>query len=177
MEKRSYNLCSTYVLPLLGLNKFSFGSTTDSFVNSYITEDQVYTVVQLKKPVSTVIQNHSNFRFKFEREGYFYAVFEIPQFYKEDIKRFVEGRYSEFSNPAKEQIRKRSGLNYRVPIPGGGMRSARELLALDRDEALRRELEKELAVRIDPKAELASIPGPENFLDLKLSTSLEPLTT
>jgi len=176
MEKRSYNLCTTYILPMLGLNRFSFGTNSDSFMNSYLSEDDKHIVVETTRQVSALITNNPAYRFKFDRGGKFYAVFEIPNFYLGDVKKFREGKYSHFLDATKEQIKKKSGLNYRVPLPGGGVRSARELLALDKDEQLRKALENELGVKIDSKAELASIPGADNFFDLKLSSKLEETT-
>lgn len=176
MEKRSYNLCSTYVLPMLGLNKFSFGTTTDAFINSYLSDDDRHVVVHTIRPVSSLVANNPAFRFKFDNEGKNYSVFEIPSFYLGDVLKFKEGKYSQFSNPTKEQIRKKSGLNYKVPLAGGGMRSARELLALDKDPELRKAMESELAVKIHVDAELASIPGDDNYFDLKLSNKLEATT-
>lgn len=160
---------------MLGLNKFSFGTTTDAFINSYISEDNKL-VVQTTRNVSSLITNNPAFRFKFDSEGKYYSVFEIPQFYLQDVLKFKEGKYSLFSNATKEQIRKKSGLNYKVPLTGGGMRSARELLVLDKDPELRKAMENELAVKIHVDAELASIPGEDNYFDLKLSNKLEATT-
>lgn len=173
MEKRSYNLCSTYILPLLGLNKFSFGTTSDPFINSYLSEDEKHVVVETTRTVSALITNNPAFRFKFSEGNQYFSVFEVPSFYLEDVSKFKEGKYSQFSNSTKEQIRKKSGLNYKIAQPGGKFRSAPELLVLDKDKALREKLEEDLAVKISEDAELASIPGPENFYDLKLSSKLE----
>ena len=175
-EKRSVNLCSTYVLPLLGLNKFSFG-TPEKFINSYVNEDDTHIVVECTHPYSIIITNHANFKFSLQENESYLAVFEVPVFYREDVKRFREGKYSQLTDAAKNAIRKKSGLTYKVPVPGGGYRSALELLALDKDKALRRHLEETLSnptspVKISEDAELASVPGKENFYDLNLSNQL-----
>lgn len=185
-EKRSVNLCSTYILPLLGLNKWSFG-LPERFVNSYVNEDDSHIVVECTHPYSATITQHANFKFSFERDNNHFAVFEAPVGYKEDIQKFRDGKYSLFSDKAKDLIRKRSGLSYKVPIPGkGGFKSALELLALDKDKELKKYWEKMLStwedhpgsgsvVKLDDDAELASIPGQDNFFELKLSTQLETL--
>lgn len=174
-EKRSVNLCSTYVLPLLGLNQWSFGST-DKFVNSYISEDDEHIVVECTHPYTIIITNHANYKFNFTKDGSYFAVFEVPVFYKTDVKRFREGKYSQFTDSAKNLIRKKSGLTYKSPVLGGGFKTALELLALDKAEELRDHWEQVLKVRIDKDAELMSIPGNDNFYDLKLSSKLESTT-
>lgn len=174
-EKRSVNLCSNYILPLLGLNKWSFGSP-DRFVSSYISEDDTYIVVECTRPYSTIITNHANHKLNFEKDGSYFAVFDVPQYYRDDIKRFREGKYSKFSESAKNLIRKKSGLSYKVPAINGGFKTALELLALDKHEELRKHWEQELQVKIDKDAELMSIPGEDNFYNLKLSNKLESAT-
>ncbi len=177
-EKRSVNLCSIYVLPLLGLNRWSFGMP-EKFVNSYLSEDNEHVVVECKNPHPAVITQHANFKFNFEKDGSHFAVFEAPIGYKDDLMKFRQGKYSKFSENAKNQIRKKSGLTYKVPIPNkGGYKSALELLALDKDKELKKYWETILSnpsspVVLDDDAELASIPGEDNFYELKLSNQLE----
>jgi hypothetical protein len=107
-----------------------------------------------------------------ETEGAFLAVFEIPVYYREDVEKFRQGKYSQFTDSAKNLIRKKSGLTYKVPVPGGGYRSALELLALDKDKQLKKYWEDTLVVKLSDDAELASIPGDDNFYELNLSTQL-----
>lgn len=171
-QKRSVNLCSKYMLPLLGLNRYSFGSSDRYFVNSYIAEDDAHIVVECTTTFSTIITHNANYRFSFEKDGHYFGVFSVPVFYKGDVKRFREGKYSKFTDSAKTAIRSKSGLQWRVPVVGG-YKSAKELLALEKDEALRENMERELAVKIDKDAELISIPNDDNFFDLKLSNKLE----
>lgn len=171
-EKRSYNLCSTYMLPLVGLNKKDFG--VGAFMNSYISEDNRYMIVEFKGRLSIVVVNQNTFRFQFTKDEKDYAVFEVPETYIADMERFRAGKYSVFSSQAKHLIRTRSGLVYRLPLPGqAGLRTAVELMVLDKDNSLRENMERKLDVKIDKDAELGSIPGPDNFFNLQLSTKLE----
>lgn len=170
-KKRSVNLCSIYVLPLLGLNQWSFGSV-DKYVNSYVAEDDEHIVVECKHPYSVIITNNANYKLSFEKDGNYFAVFNVPTFYRDDVKRFREGKYSKFTESAKNTIRKKSGLTYRSPVVGGKFNTASELLALDKDKVLKEYWEKELAVKISDEAELMSIPGEDNFYDLRLSNKL-----
>lgn len=162
------------MLPLLGLNRFSFGSP-DKFVNSYVTEDDEHIVVECTHPYSAIITNHANYKLGFNKGNCYFAVFEVPRFYREDVKKFREGKYSRFSKQAKDLICKKSGLTYRVPVAGGGYNSALELLALEKDKELRKYWEDKLAVRISEEAELMSIPDESNFYNLQLSNKLETI--
>lgn len=168
-NKRSVNLCSTYILPLIGLNPRSFGES--NFINSYVNETDTHLIVELNV-LTSIIKHHPDFNFEFSDDGHNYAVFELPSKYKGTIRLFREGRYSEFPEEVKAIIRKKSGLRYRVIQSDGTMKSARELLALDKDKELRKAMEKELEVRIAADAELASIPGEDNFFNLNLTKSV-----
>lgn len=172
-QKRSTNLCSIYILPLIDLNKYSFGDVTN-FVNSYLNEDDLLVVVKVQKPVKNML-THGLFRFSYDQDGHVYYVFELPTKYSEIAKKFREGKYSLFSEEAKNQIKKRSGLSYRVPTSAGGVKSAKELLALDKDKKLREKWEAELDVKLSQDAELMDIPGEDNFIQLSMlkSTDLE----
>lgn len=156
------------MLPLIGLNPTSFG--TDKFVNSFIDETNKYIVVQLNGHISTLVSNHANYRFGYTKDEFNYAVFEVPEFYKPDVEKFRQGKYSQFSEQAKALIRKKSGLKYRIPKLGGYVETDKKLMALDKDPLLRSDLEERLGVKIDEEAELASIPGEDNFLQLELVT-------
>lgn len=168
-NKGSVNLCSTYMLPLIGLNHKSFGE--NNFIGSYISETDAHLVIELKM-IPPLVTNNPKFVFKFKSGDNFYAVFEVPPQFKETVKLFREGKYSKFSDEAKTMIRKKSGLRYRAIQPNGIMKTARELLALDRDSGLRKALEEELDEQIEKDAELASIPGEENFFKLNMSRSI-----
>lgn len=168
-NKGSVNLCSTYMLPLIGLNHKSFGE--NNFVSSYISETDAHLVVELKM-IPPLVIGHSKFVFKFKSGDNSYAVFEVPPQFQNTVKLFREGRYSRFSDEAKTMIRKKSGLRYRAIQPNGVMKTARELLALDRDKELKKALEEELDEKIEKDAELASIPGEENFFKLNMSKSV-----
>lgn len=166
-SKRSENLCNFYILPLLGLNKTSFGGSMN-FVNSYLSTDSLYVVVELLQPTKETFESHTNYVLDFEDKGRHLLVFGIPEEYLPSVEMFKAGKYSQFQTQAKELIKKKSGLNYKVPIGGGKVRSARELLALDKDQDLRRLLEEELKVKIDAEAELMDIPNDNNFYNLRL---------
>lgn len=165
-SKRSDNLCNFYVLPLVGLNRTSFGSNVN-FINSYVSHDNKHLVVELKEAKGD-FEHHPQYVLDAVVNGIITVVFVLPQEFLPTVIKFREGKYSQFSDKAKELIKKKSGLNYKVPVGGGRVRSARELLALDKDKDLKRLLEEELAVKLSTDAELQDIPGPEEFYQLDL---------
>lgn len=167
--KRSINVCSIYILPLIGLNSTSFG--IGNFITSRISTDNEYLCVELKQLNNVVVQ-HPFYRFSFEKEDVKCAVFKLPEELKEVIVLFREGKYSKFPDSIKNVIRKKSGLRYKVAQPDGSFRSARELLALDKDKELRKAIEKELAVKLSSDAELVSSPSDDDFFQLNLSTQI-----
>jgi len=177
-KDKSRNLCNIYVLPLLGLTKHSFGE--NRFVNSYLSEDNCHIVVRCTHPFSAIITNHANFCFQMEQDSHYLAVFAVPEYYKRDAERFRRGEYSKFSTAAKDLIKKKSGLPFRVVGRSGKYNTALELLALDKDPVLKKYWEEQLSnkgskVVLDDDAELASIPDDDNFFTLNLSDQLTPL--
>lgn len=176
-QKGSNNLCNTYILPLVGCNKQSFG--LNNLVNSFVADNNVNVVVHLRQ-ISPAIMSLKCYRFHFERGGEVFTVFEVPHQLRDTIILFREGKYSQFSTLAKEAIRtanKRAGMNYRTPAPTPTDKdrvvTSRELTALDKGENLRKLLESELQVKIDRDAELASIPGEECFFALNINKPVE----
>lgn len=174
-ENRKVNLCSTYILPLLGLNRQSFGEL--NFVNSYLNEDGSHVVVELKL-ITQFVRQHNRFRFDFKSGEHNYAVLEMLSEYLETVQLFIQGKYSQFPIQAKNLIKTKSGLRNGIPNPKGGYTSARDLLVLDKHPELRRALEEELSnpgspVKIDFNAELQDIPGDDNFFRLGLAHSME----
>lgn len=174
ITKRSNNLCDVYILPLVNLNTTSFG--IGNFVNSFADTTGQYVVVKMKQ-INAVIKANPAYRFDFMQEDHTFVAFEIPQNFRPTVALFREGKYSLFSDDVKSIIRKKSGLMWRVPKANGKTMTARELLVLDKDKALKKVLEEELSnigspVKIGDDAELGSIPGEENFLELNLSAQL-----
>lgn len=165
--KRSDNLCNFYILPLLGLNKLSFGS--GNFINSYVSKDDKYIVVEVKEP-KTSFQDHDGYVTDFIAEGKVTIIFSIPEGSEDTLSKFKAGKYSEFTEQVKQVIRTKSGLKWKVPSGNKKTLTAREILALDKDSDLREKMEDELGVKIPKNAELMSVPHESNFYDLSLST-------
>lgn len=165
--KRSDNLCNFYILPLLGLNRSSFGGISN-FINSYLTNDFNHVVVHLHNPYGPYAVHQHYKTDYYNNQGILTIVFSLPPQFKATAAKFKEGKYSQFSNEVKQLIKAKSGLKWQVPNGRGQYISAKKLLALDRDPDLRKEWERDLGVTISPDAELISIPSDNEFIDLEI---------
>lgn len=173
IAKRSVNLCTIYVLPMLGLNRNSFSTDPKKFVNSYVSEDDLHVVVECRVPFTSITKNHPNYEFDMLINGSYIAVFKVPEYYKADVKKFRAGKYSKFTESAKTAIKSKSGLRWQMKVAMGEKESDIELLALDRAKELKKWWEDLLDVKLDSDAELMDIPGEENFYNLNLSNQLQ----
>jgi hypothetical protein len=168
------NLCTWYILPLIGLNKFSFNEA--NFINSYLTRDGQYIVVEVadRNLCGSVTFNSSFSGFK-QKNGMDLLVFVIPGAWTRDVKDFMEGRYSQMSEYAKQLIRDGSGLRYDMPDEFDNRITDARLMALEKHPALRNqwlaELEVETPVKgfrleIDDDTELLSIPSENSYIEI-----------
>lgn len=137
-------------------------------MNSFLCEDMTHVIVQLKQPFGAYA-THAQYRTDYYTEdGRLLVVFCLPQEFRATAVKFKEGKYSQFSNEAKDLIKKKSGLNYKVPNSAGKVSSSRILLALDKDKDLKAQWERDLAVKLSADAELMDIPGDNEFVSLEL---------
>ena len=95
-NKRSANLCTTYILPLLDLNKFSFGEP-GNLVGSYLSLDLTSVIVKTKRNVPGLI-NHKLYKFSFEQEDLIHYIFEFPSTFNITAAKFKVGKYSQFQD-------------------------------------------------------------------------------
>lgn len=167
--KRSLNLCSVYLLPLVGMNRFSFGKETN-FINSSLSSDNKHLLVEVGKIEGFTPEANPLFLFDFSmpERNVEMVVYRFPERYLSDAELFRKGKYSYFSDEAKKMIRLKSGLRWKVPAANKTVISAFELLALDRDPDLKAHLENELQVQLPDDAELMSIPDETNFCSLQI---------
>lgn len=158
------NLCNYFILPLLGLNKLSYGE--GNFINSYLSKENDL-VVELDKDTDTsVLEEHIHYATDLYWEDKLVVIYAIPDEFKSDCELFREGKYSRFSAKSKDLIKKNSGLTYMKQIDPKDPKkviSNPRLLALDRNKELRHRMEEELGVKISPEDELLSIPDENNF--------------
>ena len=161
------NFCNYYILPLLKIGKNDFGT---GFINSYVDIDKKQLLVKTAKRTSINFKywEHSDFVTDYTVNNHLHIVFMLPIMFHTDVKKFIKGKYSEFSKEAKDLIKKYSGLHSNVKVRGNKKESDFRILILNRHIKLKQELEKVYGFNIPANQELASPPFEENFIDLNL---------
>lgn len=160
-----HNKSVYFIMPLLGINKFSLGDG-DNFINSFVSYNGKIVVV-IRDPKDSWFIKHPNYLTDFnvtlEPEISATAiVYSLPLEFENDFSLFLEGKYSQFSIEAKNIIRQLSTLEYRTTPPGHkGYVTHKLLLVLDKSEVLRTWLENELKIKIEPGSELLEKPNME----------------
>lgn len=147
------NLTSWFLLPLINLNRSSFGE--GNFIESYVnTEGSVLTVEVISLVYCESFKGHDQYLEEHEPMDDRYASvwFSLPFEWREDFLRFKYGKYSQFSTRAKR----------RINIYGGGPDI--RLMALERDPILRHQWEDELEVTsLTAKDELLPLPSIDTY--------------
>jgi hypothetical protein len=164
-EIRQTNLCTWYLLPLAGLTKFSFGGL---FINSYLEPKKLWIIVHVPdiNLVHAAVMLRAIKGWNNDRGGF--IAFPIDPNWVEDIRYYLAGAYSQFSNLLKVIIYERSGLPYKQPDGKGGIITDMRLMALEGREELKQFLVEQLNVHIDDlPAELLLPPPPESFMDVE----------
>lgn len=173
------NLCTYFVLSWLHLSKLSFVS----FVNTYLTADGKFVVVQVVDVnlVFSRVMRHPQFAGLYKKDGYYYLSYRIPVERRGDTRLFIQGKYSQMSEEAKALIRQHSSLLYKQRTKTGVTTDGR-LFALDKDPLLKDMWEGVLSqydrnvrsnVCFTEDAELLSIPDEKSFIDLSDAVQLE----
>ena|SRR3990172_967301 len=164
-EIRRTNLCTWYLLPLTGLNRFSFGDGL--FVNSYVERSRMWIIVQVPdlNLVSARLKINTVKQWSNDHGGF--LAYALPIRSTGDVHLYEVGAYSKFSAGLKSIIFKRSGLPYRELTPDGDIETDIRLLALEGKEAVRDFIERELAVILDPNQEVLDVPSPESFMEVR----------
>lgn len=163
---RAHNKCTYYLLPLIGINKFSFGVTIN-FRNCYANPDgsELYVTVYY---TLTSLKDHPNLLRIEGKPGAPVYVFSLPEQWKADFQLYKLGKYSKFSTDAKDLIRNQSGLRYKAVNSGGIITTDIRLLAIeadaDRRDILRKKLSEYLDCTIPADAELLDAPSESSFV-------------
>ena len=163
-----YNLCTWYVLPLLGINRSDF--LEGNFLNSFISRDLTTVIVQVIdiNLCRSKASSNENYSGMFQGDKCEWIKFSIPPQWMPDTQIFSEGRFSKMSAEAKFQIRKNSGLLYEKKSEDGNTRTDAILLALDKAKPLRLKWEEVLSAnssyQLPPDIELLSKPSTNSFI-------------
>lgn len=165
---KEVNLCSYFLLPLIGLSEHSFGES--NFCNSYLAADEKAIYVKVYS-TGLLPEEVKPDRALISVTGDSYLKYYFPAMWEEDFDKFRAGLYSRMSDSAKECIVQHSGLQYQVlyessPVPFTDFR----LLALVRSEVLRNEWRRHLydphehcLLDTDSGLELLDAPGDYMF--------------
>jgi len=155
-------LVTYYVLPLLGLNKKSFGNRFRTSLLDF--NGNVYVKLTADMEVPTYKDN-PNYKSNIIIAGVLYATFSVPDKFYDDFVRFLAGTYSLFSKEAKEVIYNTSTLPYNKSV-GKFTLSHPILQALDRTKTLREFLLKFFGVQeLAENGELIDKPKKDWFIE------------
>lgn len=163
-EIRDVNLCTWYLLPIIGLNRFSFDGV---FVNSYLEKNHLWIIVQVVDIclVDSEYRSHANRVWNNPTGGF--LAYGLPDHYKDDIQAYIDGRYSQFSEELKTIIINRSGLAYREFQEDGALNTDFRLMAIKGQQELREFLASELGEHVDSLPDdLLPVPPPQSFMDV-----------
>lgn len=155
------HLSTYFLLPLIQLNKFSFGAA--NFINSYVNRDG--TVITVEVTDLRLCESHSTHpQYLKEKEifGRSYIWFSLPERWSKDFTLFTQGKYSKLSEVARGMIIQFSGLTHNE----GGITDAR-ILALNKSQVLREKWEEELNMILPDNMELLSVPSEAQFREFE----------
>jgi hypothetical protein len=153
--KEGDSLVNYYVMPLLKMNKHSFGGDK-YFDNSYLNDKGLVVVVGQDCPVR--YWEFDYFKTDFTKDGKIIILFKIPEHFHQDILLFTEGLYSKMSNFAKRLIYSNSGLFYKKKL-GDVVVTSKILLVLTKSQILRDWMKEEYNLDIAEDAELLPKPS------------------
>jgi hypothetical protein len=169
-----HNMCTYYLLPLLGINKYSFG-VAENFKNCYAHPEgeELYVSVYY---LLTTLKNHPLLLRTEGEPGAPIYVFSLPKKWQADFQLYKQGQYSKFSAEAKAAIIAGSGLRYKAMNPNGTPTTDLRLMAIDDDKArrdiLRNKLQEYLGSDISEDAELISPPPESSFTIINKSLTV-----
>lgn len=181
LNKTKINLSTYFILPLLKLNKNSFGN--NNFINSFVTQNGEVVVHIKDSSKAGDYYNHSNLIADIEEDDYTMIIYDIPKEWKKDFNTFLDSKYSKMSKEAKKQIiahAKANELSYKIPTgkkiretdEGGNVKlvdetaSSIEYLGLFSSEFYRKHIEKELDVKLSKDSELLDALNDNDIIEL-----------
>lgn len=163
------NLSTYYLLPLIYLNKFSFGQ--GNFIESYVNSSGTLLTVD----VAHLCMCHKDclrspfLQLKSEtKEGCSHLLYLLPKKWATDFQHFKAGEFSQFSDAAKHMIKEYSGLLVNEYTSTGYITDAR-IHALDKSPILREAWEEELdLLPLSADLELMPVPSARTYRDIIL---------
>lgn len=176
---KEHNKVTYYLLPLLMLNKSSFGE--DNFIESYVNgEGSMLCADMVDSRLCPDALHHTSFHegWKMQGEGLngdpvgvFHRLwYNLDDGWGLDFDLWKRGLYGRLTDNAKSMIRTYSGMRYRQPLDDGtNLFTDYRLLVLDRDPALRKKWEYELQLEepIRNTSDLIDPPDSRCFREFK----------
>jgi hypothetical protein len=175
MNKIRYNKSKTYLLPLLSdciyLEKKYYKYLKNTYIldNLDLYNKSIYLMHDYDKMNNSIDNYEQNiidniyFHDLIQDKNKVIYVMKFPKKYINEYNLFLEGKYSHFSEEAKNVI-----LSYYTELYAGNVNAINFLIKvkqiLYKDEKLRKQIEDELGVHIDSNAELTDV------IDLKYET-------
>lgn len=124
MSQPKFNKSRYFVLPVLGVNINSFTHLVNVYIGDYTHPEYVDCLFVLYNKQEDRLKSIDNYKDSYEIDGKYMYVYEIPDKYLEDVKKFINGDYSQFSPEYKTKIVKHVPLSTNVkdiinPTPDG----------------------------------------------------------
>lgn len=160
------NLVTYYILPLVGVNKLTFGQ---KFKTSYINKEGTSVFVELTSKMTS--EGHTRlpcYITEVQINNKTMLLFKVPMEFYPDVLLFIKGSYSKMSLGAKKIIYAGSSLKYNVKI-GDFKVSSPILQALDKTKTLRQHLLDTLGIKTLPETfELIDLPNESWFIESQI---------
>ena len=174
MSKPKYNKSKTYLLPLIapliGIEKKFFDNVDNTYLindgDDYIDCFFITHDFEFKNPEFTAYEHRLINNELFQKSidlpnNQVLYIFKFPKEYLHEYRSFIDGRYSEFKEDAKQQI-----LSFWTEIYGKNHIGVNFVLSvkkiLYKDKRLKEDLEKKLKVKLDDNSELGDAIDIEN---------------
>jgi hypothetical protein len=159
------NLVTYYMLPLVGVNKVTFGR---HFKHSYIDATGLKVYVCLRSNMtSPTYKRNPNYITEVVINRILYIQFVFPSKFLKDSKLFIQGKYSKMSKEAKKLIYATSTLPYNSSV-GTFTVSHPVLQALDRTKTLRTYLSGIIGEELSFEDELMQAPDESWFIESQI---------
>lgn len=160
-----HNLCTWYLVPLICLNKISFGQ--GNFIESYVNAAGDTLTIEVIT-ISLVHPDCLNSMYYLAKQEniskYALLWYYLPKRWKPDFERFKAGQYSKFSPRAKHLIREYSGLMINEYGDDGTRITDARIHALEKSPILRKAWENELrCLPLSPDMELLDVPPDRTY--------------
>jgi hypothetical protein len=154
------NYANYLILPLLKLNKFSYG--TENFINGFVTVNGKIAIHL--KAINEDCHKHPNYLTDFTYNEGVLVLYSCPYEFEADLLQFMASKYSRMSDEAKQLIYEHSGLSVDFPNRHNCLVSSRLIQAIRRDERLRDHINKEYNTELGPEDEVEPLLREQDIL-------------